>query len=298
MAIFEEETIRKSRIRNCPECKSTSFVEYHEGESSTVCMNCGFVISARMAEHCCDRKTNIELHKPTSSTRVCREQTKSLIKVKEESISENLAVVLEKWKSIKVADSTEKNLVLGLQSLAKIAVDLSLSKIALEKACMIYKKAIERGLVKGRSMKTLASATMYMACKKCGIARTIDDIASLSKVSAKEVSRSFKLLARKFAVSVLPTKPSEYVLQISAKLTLGEETVKIANAILNESEKMKLLSGKSPVGIAAAAVYMSTLVAGELKTQREIAEASRVTETTIRNRCRDLKNSLFFSVTL
>jgi transcription initiation factor TFIIB len=297
MAISKRETIRKGQIRNCPECKSTSFVEYREGGYSTVCMDCGFVVSAKPAERCF-AKTNADLHKQNRLTRICREQPKSLVKGKKESISENLAVVLEKWKSIKIADSTEKNLALGLQSLAEIAINLFLSKTALEKACTIYKRIIERELTKGRSMITLASATMYMACKECGIARTIDDIASLSNISAKEISRSFKLLARELAVSVLPAKPIEHIVRISAKLTLREETIKIANTILKEIEKMKLLSGKNPAGIAAAAVYISSLIAGELKTQREIAEVTRVTETTIRNRCRDLKNLLLFSDTL
>jgi len=261
-------------------------------------MDCGFVVSARTAEGCSTRKTNADLHKQNRSMDVCWERPTSLVKGKEESISEDMALVLEKWKGIKIADSTEKNLALGLQSLTKIAVDLSLSKTALEKACVIYKKIIERGLVKGRSMKTLTSASIYIACKQCRIARTIDEIASVSSLSAKEVDRSSKLLARKLGVSVLPAKPREYVSRISGRLTLREETIKIANTILNEPEKMKLLSGKNPVGIAAAAVYMSSLITGELKTQREIAEVAHVTETTVRNRCRDLKNLLFFFETL
>jgi transcription initiation factor TFIIB len=229
---------------------------------------------------------------------VCLERLTPLVEGKERSISEDMAVVLEKWKGIKIADSTEKNLALGLQSLAKIAVDLSLSRTVLEKACVIYKKIIEKGLVKGRSIRTLSSATMYIACKECKIARTIDEIAAVPRVSVKEVDRSFKLLARKLGFLVLPAKPSEYILQISAKLSLHEKTIKIANIISNASEKMKHLAGKNPVGIAAAAVYMSSLTTGERKTQREIAEVARITETTIRNRCRDLKDLLFSFETL
>jgi len=263
-------------------------------------MDCGFVISARTSKRYSNRKTktNADNHRQNRSTYVCWEPPTPLVKGKEESVSEDMAAVLEKWKGIKIADSTEKNLALGLQSLTKIAVDLSLSRTVLEKACVIYKKIIERGLVKGRSIRTLSSATMYIACKECRIARTIDEIAAVSKVSAKGVDRSFKLLARKLGFFVLPVKPSEYVLQISARLTLHEETIRIANTISNASEKMKLLSGKNPVGIAAAAVYMSSLTTGELKTQREIAKDARATETTIRNRCRDLKDLLLFFETL
>jgi len=45
-----------------------------------------------------------------------------------------------------------------------------------------------------------------------------------------------------------------------------------------------MLSGKSPTGYAAAAIYAASLLCNEKKTQNEVASVAQVTEVTIRNR--------------
>jgi len=295
------EATKKSRPRNCPECKSTHLIQYREEEDCVVCMGCGLVISFKTAEHNSEENRNtvrrkhihsipcLDLPIPFSESKKTREK---------KSVQESTAFVLEKWRNIKISDSTEKNLALALFYITKTTVDLSLPKIALKKASVILKEITEKGLIKGRSIKALTAAVVYIACKECGFARSVNEIAAVSKVSTNEVGAIFRFLAKKLGLSVLPTRPSEYVLEISTKLTLSKETIKIANTISNASEETKLSSGKDPVGVAAAATYLSSLITGEQKTQREIAEVARVTETTIRNRCRELRDSLFFFETL
>ena len=72
----------------------------------------------------------------------------------------------------------------------------------------------------------------------------------------------------------------------------------IAHKIISMARKLKLTSGRGPTGIAAAASYIASVLTGERKTQREIAEIAQVTEVTIRNRYKELVEKLLFEITL
>ena len=70
------------------------------------------------------------------------------------------------------------------------------------------------------------------------------------------------------------------------------------NKILFAAKEQKLTSGRGPTGIAAAASYIASVLTGERKTQREIAEIAQVTEVTIRNRYKELVERLQFIISL
>ena len=55
---------------------------------------------------------------------------------------------------------------------------------------------------------------------------------------------------------------------------------------------MNALVGKSPRGVAAAALYIATIMNKEKNTQKEFAKAAEVTEVTVRNRYKRLIKDL------
>ena len=56
--------------------------------------------------------------------------------------------------------------------------------------------------------------------------------------------------------------------------------------------KNGIAAGKDPMGLAATVLYASCMKTGEQKTQFELAKAAQITDATIRNRFKDLKNQL------
>jgi transcription initiation factor TFIIB len=295
MTTLTEDATKKRRARSCPECKSTHLVERLD-EECTVCLDCGFVISAETANRNSNRKTNTDQHKrvrPTSSSA----KAASSIENKEPN-HENMIRTLEKWRQIKIGDSTEKNLALALQYTTKIAVDLSLPKIALEKASLTYKKIIEKGLLKGRSMRAISATAVYIGCKQCRTAITIRDIAHASKISPKKISHSYRSIVKHLDFSMQLTSASNHAIELSARLQVSTRTMEVVEKTIEALDCSKGLVGKSPTGIACAAIYIGSLLTGERRTQREIAEVGRITEATIRARCRELERSLIFSVDL
>ena len=295
MTILKEDTPKKRRARTCPECKSTRLAERLD-ENCSVCLDCGFVISAETANLSFERKTNTDqrnIVRPTSRSA----NTASSMENKEPN-HENMVRALEQWRQVKIGDSTEKNLALALQYTTKIAIDLSLPKTVLEKSSLAYKKIIVKGLLKGRSMRAVSATAVYMGCKQCGTAITINDIAHASKISPKKISHSYRSILKHLDFSMQPASVSNHAFELSARLRVSAETRAVLEKTIEALVCAKGFVGKSPTGIACAAIYVSSLLTGERMTQREIAEVARITEATIRARCRELERSLTFSIHL
>jgi transcription initiation factor TFIIB len=206
---------------------------------------------------------------------------------------------LRKWqRRIRVSNATERNLAFALSEISKIASNLNLPKNILETASVIYRKAVKESLIRGRSIQGMTAAAIYLSCRKCKLARTLDEIAQSSSVNKKEVGRSYRFLVKELDCFVPPVKPSQYISKFSAQLTMQGKVEEIAHKILVTAKKMRLTSGRGPTGIAAAASYIASVLTGERKTQREIAEIAQVTEVTIRNRYKELAERLWFILSL
>ena len=206
---------------------------------------------------------------------------------------------LRKWqRRIRVSDATERNLATALSDLSKLASALNLPRNILETASVTYRRAIKKKLVRGRSILNVTAAAIYMSCRQCGVARTLDEIAAASNLSKKDIGRSYRFMVRELGTFVPPSTSRNYVSRFSNKLTVSGKAEAIAVKILETAKEMKLTSGRGPTGIAAAATYIATVLTNEKKTQREIAQIANVTEVTIRNRYKELLERLFIEVPL
>jgi transcription initiation factor TFIIB len=93
-------------------------------------------------------------------------------------------------------------------------------------------------------------------------------------------------------IFVPPVKSNKQVTKLSNQLGLGGATEGFAHEIILAAKKQKLTSGRSARSIAAAACYIASKVTCDSKTQREVAEVANVTEVTIRNRYKEMKDRL------
>jgi len=206
---------------------------------------------------------------------------------------------LRKWqRRVRVSDATERNLAVALSELSKLASILSLPKNILEPASVIYRRAIKRRLIRGRSIQTVTAAAIYLSCRQCGVPRTLDEIATVASMSKKDVGRSYRFLVRELGTYVPSSTSRHYASRFSNKLITSGKAEVLALKILETAKGLKLTSGRGPTGIAAAATYIATVLTNERKTQREIAEIANVTEVTIRNRYKELMDKILFEVSL
>jgi transcription initiation factor TFIIB len=204
---------------------------------------------------------------------------------------------LRKWqRRIRISDATERNLAFALSEISKITNNLNLPRNVLETASVIYRKAVKEHLIRGRSIQGVTAAAIYVACRQCGVARTLEDISQASPMDKKEVGRSYRFLIKELNYFIEPVKTGKYITKFCNQLTMQGNVEEVAHKILFAAKELKLTSGRGPTGIAAAASYIASVLTGERKTQREIAEIAQVTEVTIRNRYKELVERLQFII--
>ena len=199
---------------------------------------------------------------------------------------------LRTWDSrSKTHESSDRNLRQALSQLSTLKDKLSLSNNVVEKAAYIYRKALAKGLVRGRSISALIAAALYAACRDTETPRTLKDVADAGNIKKKDISRCYRILHKELELKVPVVDPIQCVARIASKLGITEKTKRDAAKVLKVAQEHKESAGKDPMGLAAAALYLSCVKNGENMTQRDIAEASNVTEVTIRNRCKGLRLS-------
>ena len=191
-----------------------------------------------------------------------------------------------------VHEPVDRNLRQAFSELDRLADKLNLSDAVIEKAAYIYRKALEKGLVRGRSISALIAASLYAACRDTETPRTLKDVAAACNIKKKDIARCYRLLLREMNMRMPVVDPTKCVSRIASKAGLSEKTKRSALAILHKAEATRTSAGKDPMGLAAAALYVACVMEGESKTQKDVAEAAGVTEVTIRNRYKGLKAAL------
>ncbi len=291
----------------CPECASINLVhDYDTGE--TICGDCGLVLYEQMLDKGPEWRAFTQQEKasrsrvgmPTSYSIHDKGLSTTISQIDRDAFGRKLPLStrlqmwrLRKWQiRSRVHSSIDRNLAQAMGELDRLSGNVNVSPPIKEKAAVIYRKALEKGLVRGRSINAVAAASLYAACRKSGSPRTLREIAEASLVDKKDVARCYRLLLQELDFHMPISDPLTYVSKIAEKNKISGKTQGTAIAILREARLKRFASGKDPMGMAAAALYIACLQNNEKITQKDIAEAAGVTEVTVRNRYKALKKQL------
>jgi transcription initiation factor TFIIB len=299
------------RDKACPECKSKSLVQDFD-RAEIVCSNCGLVIE----EGIIDRGP--EWRAFDSEQRDERERTGAPMTymIHDKGLSTEIdwrnkdvhgrdlspkrraqVYRMRKWQSrMKVSSSAARNLAFALTEIVRLASHLKLPKNIREAAAVLYRRCLEEDLIRGRSIEGMASACLYAACRQCRVPRTLDEISEHARVKKKEIAKDYRYIMRELGFNLPPTNPIDYLPRFASRLGVSPAVQRRAMKILKEAIDKELLSGRSPKGIAAASLYIASIMEDERKTQREVSDVANVTEVTIRNRYKELQDELGLQV--
>jgi transcription initiation factor TFIIB len=175
---------------------------------------------------------------------------------------------------------------------------LKLPKNIVETSAVIYRKAVSEGMIRGRSIRGMAAAVTYLSCRQNSLIRTITEISKTSGVDSQEIASNYRFLVRKMEIFVPLVRPSQHITKLSNQLRLDGNTEGIAHKLLLGAKKQKLTVGRGAKSIAAAACYIAAILAGNYRTQREVADSSDLTEVTIRNRYKEMMKRLKITISL
>ncbi|MBI4415508.1 MAG: transcription initiation factor IIB [Euryarchaeota archaeon] len=285
----------------CPECKSTHLVR-DEQRGEVVCDGCGLVISDSAIDPGPEWSAfSVEEHDRLSRTGAPRGYTSqsisltTVIPFAAKDSKGNPIPVREREKYFRMrklqrhSDHSrpgERSLPETMVVLDRVASSLGLPKALEEQGGFLCKKALEKGLLRGRKIAAIVAAAVYASCRMGGVPRTLEELQQATGVRKKEIGKSYHVLLRELGLRVPPSKPADYVSRFCSELGLGTDVQRQTYKILKEIEASDRSLALSPVGTSAAAIYLASLACGKRRPQKLVAKVAGVSEVTLRNRFR------------
>jgi len=289
----------------CSNCNTSRFVT-DDVTGEVGCSNCGCIISKNTEDRGAERRNfsdntdntrtgpglSLKMHDKGLFTMIGLEDKDSIGKPLSATSIQTFSR-LRKWDSrSQTKNSSDRSLRNALQELDKVQSKIGLSDTVIERASLFYRKASEKGLIRGRTVKGIAAACLYASCKDLEHPRTLTEIAEHLQIKRKVIARSYRALFRELGFTVSITDPIKSINKIASKIGLKEKTIRKAGQILDKANDAGIVAGKNPEIMAAAALYAACIITGENKSQNEIARAASTSTVSIRNRILEFKTKL------
>ena len=299
----EQHSTAKSRSQSsCPECDGQIVRDDEHGE--TTCEDCGLVLNEESIDrgpewrafNSDERDEKSRVGAPTTelmhdkglSTTISRKDTDAY----GQSVPDRKRARLQRlrrWdERFRTKDAHERNLKQALGEINRMGSAIDISDPVRETAGAIYRRAVDENLLPGRSIESMATAALYAAARQHGTPRQLAAFAEVSRVEELRIQRAYRYVSRELALEIEPADPLEYVPQFASALDVSDEATRQARDLLTTAKAQNAHSGKSPAGLAAAALYAATHLTNEQLTQKTVSNAANVSLMTIRNRYQEL----------
>lgn len=279
--------------------------DYHAGDM--ICSECGLVVGDRVIDVGSEWRTFNNDKNTKDASRVGAAENPLLdggdlstmiaTSSGDTLLDDNGKPMYHSRRNLSVSDRT---LLTAFREISQMSERLNLPTMIADQANTLFKQVHESKSLKGRANDAIASACMYIACRQEGVPRTFKEICAVSKVSKKEIGRTFKLILKTLETNVDLITTGDFMSRFCSSLSMTNQVQKAATYIAKTAVDLDLVPGKSPVTVAAAAIYMASQASDNKKTQREISVVTGVAEVTIRQsyklmypRARDLFPSEF-----
>ena len=297
----------------CGECESRN-IHTDDVRGEVICNDCGLVINESTIDPGAEwrvfagqdsgqnkeragMKTTLLLHDKGLSTEIDWQNKDYSGK----TITGNRSQLyrMRKWqRRARVSNSSERNLSVALAEITRMCSQMELPKSITEEAAMLYRMAQKEKICRGRSIEAVVAATVYLTCRLTELPRTLDEISKHARAGRKEIGRTSRFIVRKLKIRTHTPRPTDYLSRFCSKLQLDATVEAKAREMIHQLEKKGDDNGKGPTSICAACIYISSILLGQRRTQRECSEAAGITEVTIRNRYKEIVGLLNIELVL
>ena len=307
-------------IQKCSACESSLIDDVANGE--IICSGCGIVVAEQMEDHGPEVKSTrledkMKLARATGQTTysqhdlgIATEISMGSKDFSGKSINSEIASQMNnirKWqKRVRISSSRDRRLSNVLGKISEVSQNCSLPKNVVETASKIYRSLDGKHIqVKGKSVLSISAAVIYLACKQCAIVRSLEEIIQATtpmkeaKAKVKLASRYYRTLVMELGTVTAPVLTMDkYISKIANMTNTDTRVERLALEIAVKTKNRSITDGKAPNGIAAAYLYVSSILLGQSILQRDVSSVSGVTEVTIRNRCKEILSNSKLKLTL
>jgi transcription initiation factor TFIIB len=285
----------------CPLCKGDNAIITDPKSGEIICSKCGMVILDKSLEQRTHWqrnategivRTGLARHDMGLSTVIGKENIDS----SKNKINPSMLPTLHRLRTwdfrTQLNNSSDRSLKAAFSELDSLKDKLGLSDAIIERTAYIYRKAQEKGMLRGRSISTVLGATIFIACMELEVPRTLDDIATISNVKRKSIAKYHRKIVFELQIKVPAIDSTKCIGRIANKANISEKTKHQAINLMDDAVKHGVSAGKDPMGLAAAVLFASCAKTGEQKSKVDLANAGQTTDATIRKRVKELKSRL------
>ena len=292
-----------NEIEKCARCTKRIIISDTEiGE--VVCGHCGFVISDKIVNSGNERRsfpdgtpdkartggvTSLAMHDMGLSTIIQHSNKDATGKPLPLSIKSTIQRMRKMDKRTQNQSAIDRNYRQAFTELYTMRDKISVSDSIVENAAYIYRKALEKNLVHGRTITILMASALYAACRNAETPRTLKDIADVINIPKGRIANAYRILVKELDLRIPVVDPAQCVAKIASKIRISEKTKRYAIEIIRKSQQEGTAAGKDPMGLAAAALYLGCVKTDEFHSQVQLAKAANITGVTVRNRCKELR---------
>lgn len=285
----------------CPECQGAFVTEGGE----TYCDSCGFVEVETQIDHGpewrgvdtssqsasnvrAEGALDVTLHDWGLSTNIGhkRDSYGNKLNAKTRRKMNRLRTL---HSQARTQDSKQRTARSGLTEIRRMASALGLGKPVMEVASVIYRKASNEDLLKGRCLESVAGASLYLAARINNTPRTYDEMEAVSRVAIKRVKQAQQGLQTNLDIEVEPTRPHEYLVPFAENIGFDADDTHLKEKVIEEARRLldeageEQTCGRAPTSVAASALYAACLSLGYVITQARVAETCPPSPPTLRS---------------
>ena len=288
----------------CPEClKKTNIIfDYNTGD--IICGECGLVISEKII----DQGPGWRAYNSSERDKKAHTGSPINITISDKGLTTNIGsnnkdfygnkikpkkrvqiYRMRKWNNrARLHNAIDKNLLKAMYELNKLTSQLEIPKFIKEEAAFLYRRALDNGKIKGRNIIGMITAALYVTCRMHDIPRTYNDFHRYSELSKRSLTRFSRIFIETMNIKVPPADPKIFVPRFCTALKLSTHVQNKVYKILDIINQKKITVGRGTTKLVAAVIYISAILEGERRSQKEIAQVTNISEVTLRNRYREL----------
>ncbi|OTA99842.1 hypothetical protein M426DRAFT_76148 [Hypoxylon sp. CI-4A] len=308
---YKENLNQRLRCPDCNEDPPNLVEEFSSGDM--VCASCGLVLGDRIIDTRSEWRTFANDDQGNEDPSRVGDALNPLLNGSQLETSIAFgdgmrARELHRAQNRAVSDKTTKHLLNAYREIGNLCDAINIPKAIQDSAKHMYKLTEDKKLFKGKPQEAVIAGCIFIACRQAKAPRTFRELFALTKVSKKEIGRTFKVL-EKFAKAhkeqlasssmwvagdLEPTQttgPVELCARYCSNLGFKNTHLmeKISKVIAEKASSLQPISGRSPLSIAAAAIYLTSHLMGDARSSRDIANTAGVSDGTIRTAYRFMR---------
>jgi len=295
----------------CPECHSETDIIKDEKRGELICSICGIVLEDRIIDQgpewrvfSDEHDVRIRAGTPPAINVYDKGMSTYIEKYNKDANDKKLsskqrsnANRIRKWHNrLKIITGLERNISIAMSHMNLICSKLGVSKTIRRMAAEIYRSAVERKKLRVREIKGTVVAAVYIACRKCRASLTLSSFKKKLGINRKKLNKDVRKLREVLQIENLSIDPKDFVARYCSELKLSMQTQMRVFKLLSRAKKSSAWTGKNPVKSLGGIIYIASILEGERRTQREIANICEVSEVTVRNRYKAICEALGLEV--